>query len=317
MPSFARPRSTTPRPFVWSVWSCVMRTASRFAGSDPGLVRNARRNRACRCRNPRASPLPVAVSSTTAALPRLPLASTCNASRWFIGSRISSRCLQSASDCTRCAPLAPRIPNAQKGVPEWHRFLPGFSFQNAPRAGGIAADRESTVPRAARFAYYGSSYEHAGRTKGTGYHGINCRSVSRAQGYRRSLSNATPSTRCRPWRAGSVRFASHRHHPQAPWAIFRAWRSSTKSARSPIKRGGAGLWPSPSDTRCTPRRSCCSRWPLWASAANDAGGAGGPLAVLVVAVVASELGKAVSKETKVDIIVTPAVTIPRGLRAWL
>ena len=47
-------------------------------------------------------------------------------------------------------------------------------------------------------------------------------------------------------------------------------------------------------------------------AANDAGGAGGPLAVLVVAVVASELGKAVSKETKVDIIVTPAVTILGG-----
>ena len=47
-------------------------------------------------------------------------------------------------------------------------------------------------------------------------------------------------------------------------------------------------------------------------AANDAGGAGGPLAVLVIAVVASELGKTVSKETKVDIIVTPAVTILGG-----
>ena len=47
-------------------------------------------------------------------------------------------------------------------------------------------------------------------------------------------------------------------------------------------------------------------------AANDAGGAGGPLAVLVIAIVASELGKAVSKETKVDIIVTPAVTIMCG-----
>ncbi|MEG0791749.1 MAG: PTS sugar transporter subunit IIC [Gordonibacter sp.] len=47
-------------------------------------------------------------------------------------------------------------------------------------------------------------------------------------------------------------------------------------------------------------------------AANAAGGAGGPLAVLVVAVVASELGKAVSKETKVDIIVTPAVTVAGG-----
>ncbi|MFR3091510.1 MAG: PTS sugar transporter subunit IIC [Eggerthella lenta] len=39
---------------------------------------------------------------------------------------------------------------------------------------------------------------------------------------------------------------------------------------------------------------------------------GRPLAVLVIAVVASELGKAVSKETKVDIIVTPAVTILGG-----
>lgn len=47
-------------------------------------------------------------------------------------------------------------------------------------------------------------------------------------------------------------------------------------------------------------------------AANDAGGAGGPLAVLVIAIVAAELGKAVSKETKVDIIVTPAVTILVG-----
>ena len=47
-------------------------------------------------------------------------------------------------------------------------------------------------------------------------------------------------------------------------------------------------------------------------AANAAGGAGGPLAVLVVAIVASELGKAVSKETKIDIIVTPAVTVAGG-----
>lgn len=47
-------------------------------------------------------------------------------------------------------------------------------------------------------------------------------------------------------------------------------------------------------------------------AANDVGGAGGPLAVLVIAIVASELGKAVSKETKVDIIVTPAVTVLGG-----
>ncbi len=45
------------------------------------------------------------------------------------------------------------------------------------------------------------------------------------------------------------------------------------------------------------------------AAANSLGGAGGPLAVLVVAIVASECGKAVSRETKVDILVTPLVTI--------
>ena len=42
-------------------------------------------------------------------------------------------------------------------------------------------------------------------------------------------------------------------------------------------------------------------------------GAGGPLAVLFVAVLASEAGKAVSKETKVDILVTPLVTIGVGI----
>ncbi len=47
-------------------------------------------------------------------------------------------------------------------------------------------------------------------------------------------------------------------------------------------------------------------------AANDAGGAGGPLAVYVVAIVAAELGKLVSKETKVDILVTPGVTVGIG-----
>ena len=42
-------------------------------------------------------------------------------------------------------------------------------------------------------------------------------------------------------------------------------------------------------------------------------GAGGPLAVLVMAIVAAECGKAVSKETKVDILVTPLVTILVGV----
>ncbi len=47
-------------------------------------------------------------------------------------------------------------------------------------------------------------------------------------------------------------------------------------------------------------------------AANSLGGAGGPLAVLIIAIIAAECGKAVSKETKVDILVTPAVTILVG-----
>ena len=49
----------------------------------------------------------------------------------------------------------------------------------------------------------------------------------------------------------------------------------------------------------------------WAS--NSLGGAGGPLAVLVVAIIAAELGKAVSKETPIDILVTPLVTIFVGV----
>ena len=48
-------------------------------------------------------------------------------------------------------------------------------------------------------------------------------------------------------------------------------------------------------------------------AANAEGGAGGPLAVLVLAIIAAEFGKAVSKETRVDILVTPAVTILVGV----
>ena len=48
-------------------------------------------------------------------------------------------------------------------------------------------------------------------------------------------------------------------------------------------------------------------------ATNYMGGAGGPLAVLFVAIVAAEVGKAVSKETKIDILVTPIVTVLVGV----
>lgn len=48
-------------------------------------------------------------------------------------------------------------------------------------------------------------------------------------------------------------------------------------------------------------------------ASNELGGAGGPLAVLIIAILAAEFGKLVSKETKIDILVTPFVTIFTGV----
>lgn len=53
-------------------------------------------------------------------------------------------------------------------------------------------------------------------------------------------------------------------------------------------------------------------------ASNALGGAGGPLAVLFIAIVTAEIGKAISKETKIDILLTPLVTIGVGvaLSAW-
>ena len=53
-------------------------------------------------------------------------------------------------------------------------------------------------------------------------------------------------------------------------------------------------------------------------AANGLGGAGGPLAVLFIAIIAAEIGKAVAGETKIDLLVTPIVTIGVGvaLSAW-
>ena len=47
-------------------------------------------------------------------------------------------------------------------------------------------------------------------------------------------------------------------------------------------------------------------------ASNQAGGAGGPLSVLIIAILSAEVGKLVSKETKVDLLVTPLVTILLG-----
>ena len=49
------------------------------------------------------------------------------------------------------------------------------------------------------------------------------------------------------------------------------------------------------------------------AASNALGGAGGPLAVLIIAIIATECGKLISKETKIDILVTPLVTIMIGV----
>lgn len=51
------------------------------------------------------------------------------------------------------------------------------------------------------------------------------------------------------------------------------------------------------------------------AAANTLGGAGGPLAVLIIAIISAEVGTLVSKKTKVDILVTPVVTILSGCLA--
>lgn len=47
--------------------------------------------------------------------------------------------------------------------------------------------------------------------------------------------------------------------------------------------------------------------------ANTLGGGGGPLAVLIITIIATEFGKLVSKETKIDILVTPIVTLAIGI----
>lgn len=52
---------------------------------------------------------------------------------------------------------------------------------------------------------------------------------------------------------------------------------------------------------------------LGSTTLSGASGAGGPLAVLLIAIIAAECGKAVSKETRVDILVTPLLTILTGV----
>ena len=47
-------------------------------------------------------------------------------------------------------------------------------------------------------------------------------------------------------------------------------------------------------------------------ATNALGGAGGPFAVYIVAIIAAEFGKMVSRETRIDILVTPLVTLLSG-----
>ena len=79
LPIFASPRNTTPRPFTWSPCSCVTNMAWMRPGSKPA---SSQRLRKSRLQMPQSisTPAPVAVFSTTAAFPELPLANTCNAS---------------------------------------------------------------------------------------------------------------------------------------------------------------------------------------------------------------------------------------------
>lgn len=66
-----------------------------------------------------------------------------------------------------------------------------------------------------------------------------------------------------------------------------------------------------------PLMALCALIPV-GYAANAMGGAGGPLAVFVVAILTAECGKAISKETVIDILLTPLVTIIVGvLLSWL
>ncbi len=57
----------------------------------------------------------------------------------------------------------------------------------------------------------------------------------------------------------------------------------------------------------------CAANALGSTTLSGEPGAGGPLAVLFIAIIAAECGKAVSKETRVDILVTPLVTILAGV----
>ena len=57
----------------------------------------------------------------------------------------------------------------------------------------------------------------------------------------------------------------------------------------------------------------CAANALGSTTLSGEPGAGGPLAVLFIAIIAAECGKAVSKETKVDILATPLVTILAGV----
>ena len=85
-------------------------------------------------------------------------------------------------------------------------------------------------------------------------------------------------------------------------------------------------WPSPSAMPCRRPPLVLFSLATVGYAANALGsttldggkGAGGPLAVLFIAIIAAEIGKAVSKETKIDILVTPLATILAGvgLSAW-
>ena len=127
---------------------------------------------------------------------------------------------------------------------------------------------------------------------------------------------------------GALLYAAGRDHSQYPGNAVSHWIPVGHGGDRGDRRGGHSLyhwggWPRPwwdrlwrwpSARPCRRRRWCFFSLVPVGYATNILGGAGGPLAVLVIAIVAAECGKAVSKETKVDILVTPIVTVLVGIR---
>ena len=118
--------------------------------ASPGRTRprrSARGNRACRCRSPRARPRPLARSSTTAALPRLPLASTCSAQS-CAPRRVQERPAAPARPMPRARRRPPGAPrSAAARIPLRKAVVPPMRTAS-PRPAGVDCPFEARPARA-------------------------------------------------------------------------------------------------------------------------------------------------------------------------